>query len=134
MKLHYYNLDDFATIFKSLVHLYGMPSQKAAELVYHLNTAAIDTVLYHRNIELKTCDPARFYNEMHRRGRLLPSLGTLGRMLEDVLDNISPSALIEEQRLAVRYAQTIADSISDRAEAKPDIPVNDFPYTLCVNL
>ncbi len=121
MKHRCYNLNELAAIHKSLVDLYGMQEHIAMGLIYHLNTANIDTMRYLYGTRLYSSGPINFYYEINRRGRSLRSITRLARALEDLLENITVSALTCEQRLAVRRAEAIVDSLYDRIESGGDV-------------
>lgn len=52
MKRRCLTLDEYATLHKSLLRLYGMNPDSAIMLTYDLYTANVDTILgqYHRNL------------------------------------------------------------------------------------
>ena len=134
MKHRSYNLNDYAALYKSLVHLYGMPNQKAAKLTYDLSTAISDTAWYHRHIDLPSYDPERFLSEIRRCGKPMPTFAALSRALDDMLECINPLALVAEQKMAVRHAHAVADSLVDKLEEQPSIPVHEGIVDLCVGM
>ncbi len=120
MKHRCFTLKELAVIHKSLIKLCGMPDHKAMELLYHLNTANIDTLRHLYGLRLHSGGPIRFCYEIGGRGYPYPTIAQLAKALENLLENIVISALTAEQRLAVRRAEAIADGIHDRLEELDD--------------
>ena len=124
MKFKCFNLDELASIYKSLILLENMPCDEAMELIYYLNCANIDTMRYRHGSCLHPSSPQRFYREVNRRGWLFRTSVMLARAVEGLLDNISITPLIAEQRLAVHKALAIVDAIYNRMEDSEGILVD----------
>jgi hypothetical protein len=111
-----------------------MQGNRAMELVYHLNAANLDTMMYLRGRSPYPLSPSRFYTEITRRGRPLRSTVRLARALDDLLGNIIMDALTFEQRNAVRRARGIVDNIYNLIEEREDILTDTVTRAVCSRL
>lgn len=124
MKKRCYSLDEHASIYKSLILLYGMKTDAATDLVYRLNTANLDTMRGLCGMKPRESRPLRFYVEINRRGAPFRTPRELAEALEGLLHNMLSGYLTDKQRAAISYAQEIVDDIYNRMEDTEDILID----------
>lgn len=129
-----FTLQGYRHLYRSLLRFTDLTPIRAKELIYHLNTANLDSYSLHfpenRRTESKQ---GTFEKLLGYSARPYKTEIQLYKAITAILENVDHYCLTEEQKEAIRCIRAIAHTINHRFSQAFDLDIEDrlTSYRLC---